>query len=400
MSNHFSFTKRAIEALPIPAEGRDSYYDTHQPGLLLFVTSAGRQVFYYYAKVNGKPERVKIGRFPAVTVEQARTEAAQIAGKKMDLDNPIARRRNSRNAPSLQRVFDEYVALPTRGKSKHPRSPRTTADYKWQFEKHLSSWAERKVNQITRQEIETHHNALAESSGRYMANRVLSLVKALLNFALERHYIQFNPAARLKAFEEESRERFLNEDEINRLFRAVEDDPAGDFVLFALYTGARRGNVLAARWEQIDLTTGIWRITVTKSGKPQDVILSPQAVELLKARRKATSSEWVFPGTAAGHMATPRVGWKRILAKAKIEGLRMHDLRRTLGSWQAKAGASLTVVGKSLGHSSLQATKVYARLDDAAVRQSVTAATAAIAKAGAKKKTPKKAKEGAANGEA
>lgn len=79
-----------------------------------------------------------------------------------------------------------------------------------------------------------------------------------------------------------------------------------------------------------------------------------------------------------GHLKEPRKGWERILERAKISDLRIHDLRRTLGSWQAKTGASLSVIGKSLNHKHTATTAIYARLDLDPVRESVETATSAI----------------------
>ena len=98
---------------------------------------------------------------------------------------------------------------------------------------------------------------------------------------------------------------------------------------------------------------------------------------VLKARLEANGEEWVFPGAGAtGHLASPKRAWKRVLDRAKIRDLRIHDLRRTLGSYQARTGASLVIIGKSLNHKSAQSTSVYARLDIDPVRESITRATA------------------------
>ena len=99
--------------------------------------------------------------------------------------------------------------------------------------------------------------------------------------------------------------------------------------------------------------------------------------------RKDNGSEWVFPGYGkSGHLTEPNAAWGRICKRAKLKDLHIHDLRRTLGSWQAAGGASLTVIGKSLGQKSLQATAIYARLDLDPVKASVDAATAAMLAAG------------------
>src|SRR6185503_15245564 len=94
-------------------------------------------------------------------------------------------------------------------------------------------------------------------------------------------------------------------------------------------------------------------------------------------------TQYVFPGSGkSGHLEEPKKGWQRILTRAGIADLRIHDLRRTLGSWQAKQGASLTIIGKSLNHKNQNTTAIYARLDLDPVRDSVNAATTAMLAAG------------------
>jgi len=115
--------------------------------------------------------------------------------------------------------------------------------------------------------------------------------------------------------------------------------------------------------------------------------LSPEAVVVLDARKD--SGVFVFPGDGVtGHIVEPKKAWATLLKTAGIEDLRIHDLRRTLGSWQARTGASLPIIGKSLNHKTHQATAIYARLDLDPVRQSVNTATAAMMEAaGLKNKT-------------
>jgi integrase len=116
------------------------------------------------------------------------------------------------------------------------------------------------------------------------------------------------------------------------------------------------------------------------------VTLSPEALAILATRKPVEATGYVFPGPGkTGHLEEPRKGWERILARAGIEDLRIHDLRRTLGSWQAKTGASLSIIGKSLNHKSPNTTAIYARLDLDPVRESVERAiNAMLAAAGLK----------------
>lgn len=118
-----------------------------------------------------------------------------------------------------------------------------------------------------------------------------------------------------------------------------------------------------------------------ENNDPQTVTLSAESVEILHARK--SDGEFVFPGIGKhGHLVEPKKGWLRILARAGISDLRVHDLRRTLGSWQAKTGASLVIIGKSLNHKNVQTTAIYARLDSDPVRESVARATSAMLTAG------------------
>jgi integrase len=133
------------------------------------------------------------------------------------------------------------------------------------------------------------------------------------------------------------------------------------------------------RWRDINFAAATWRIEQTKNGDPQTVHLPKQAMAILTARKLVSESPWVFEGPGkSGHLADPKKAWQRILAEAGIENLRIHDLRRTLGSYQAATGANGYIIGKSLGHRSQQSTAIYARLNLDPVRESVNKATDAM----------------------
>ena len=199
-----------------------------------------------------------------------------------------------------------------------------------------------------------------------------------------------NPAQGIKKFYENTRDRFLQSDELPAFFKSLaeeQNDTLRDYFLISLLTGARRSNVQEMQWSQIHLERGEWRIPITKNGDSQTVTLTHEVVEILRARQ-GTNTTWVFPGTGVtGHLVEPKKSWKRVLERAGIANLRIHDLRRTLGSWQAKTGASLVIVGKSLNHKSPSTTAIYARLDLDPVRESVDRATGAMLVAAGLKKS-------------
>ena len=230
-------------------------------------------------------------------------------------------------------------------------------------------------------------------------NNVRALVSSVFSRAIEWGYVTANPVLGIKTRAKVKCDRFLQSDELPRFFQslAVEPNPTlRDYILLALLTGARRSNLLAMRWPDIRLDEAIWRIPMTKNGTPQNVTLSPEAVAILTERREASDNGaiFVFPGTgASGHIEEPKKAVIRVMARAgipygrKVEnGVTLHDLRRTLGSWQAKTGASLAIIGTSLHHLSTQATAIYARLDIDPVRAAVNTATAAMMEAAGLKK--------------
>ena len=143
----------------------------------------------------------------------------------------------------------------------------------------------------------------------------------------------------------------------------------------SLFTGARRSNVLQMKWEDVHLLRRVWRIPDTKNGESQDVPLVDHALEILQRRFQSKTGKYVFPGTGeTGHLTEPKKAWKTITSKAGMSDLRIHDLRRTFGAYQAGSGASLAVIAASLNHKSLQTTQVYARLWPKAVRNAVNTA--------------------------
>ena len=199
-------------------------------------------------------------------------------------------------------------------------------------------------------------------------------MRAAMNWNIRTGYISGeNPWACLHHMRIKSRERFLQPAELSRFFAALSvesDDLIKDFIFLSLYTGARRTNVLGMRWEDINFDLALWRIPITKNGDSQTVPLTNSAMEVLKRRFDArTQDEWVFPGKGTGnHFVEPKRAWHRLLERAKIENLRIHDLRRTLGGYMAIGNTSLQIIGKALGHKSLAATEIYARLSAGPVR--------------------------------
>ncbi|MCU9850561.1 tyrosine-type recombinase/integrase [Defluviimonas sp. WL0024] len=376
-SHHLNFTKAALLKAPAaPKGGKDYYNDEKEKGLVLAVTPAGTKSFYLYKRVEGRPERILLGRFPDISIENARKLAASAKGKIAGGKNPQKERRAIRGEMTFGALFTEYLEKYSKV---HKRS--------WAYDerevpKFLSHWFKRRISTIEKAEVERLHAKIGKENGLYQANRLLERIRSIFNRAIDWGWDGTNPAIGIKKYREKSRDRFLQPDELPRFFAALSAEPneaARDFFMVSLLTGARKSNLLAMRWKDINFATATWRIPETKNGEAQTVHLSGPAMEILTERKLASESPWVFPGDGrTGHLADPKKAWGRILAGAGIEDLRIHDLRRTLGSYQAATGANGYIIGKSLGHKSHQSTAVYARLNLDPVRDSVNKATEAM----------------------
>lgn len=396
MGNKFSFTKEALQSLPVPATGkRVVYLDAKTAGLQVRVTDSGAKTFSVYRRIKGgQRERITLGRFPAMTVEQARKAAALINAEIAEGSNPAEVRRAHKGELTFAELFKEYG-------ERHGIKKRSWKTDQSLYANHLQSLGPVKITAVKREAIsrilsDMEKAGLAGSS----INGVRALVSSIYGRAIEWGYATSNPVQGIKTRARVKRDRFLQSDELPRFFESLSvesNSTLRDYILLSLLTGARRSNLLAMRWSEIKLAEAVWRIPRTKNNEPQNVTLSPEAVTILENRKATADSkvDFVFPGSGdSGHIEEPKKAVIRVMERAGIpygrkteNGVTLHDLRRTLGSWQAKTGASLVIIGKSLNHKSQQTTAIYAHLDLDPVRQSVNTATSAMLEAAGLKVT-------------
>ena len=391
MAIALKFTDKAIGNLAAN-DDRAEFADTKITGLRLRVSKTGIKTFSLLRRIrNGPMERVTLGRFDDIKTEQARTKATELIGLIAGRANPAEIFRANKGEPTFAELFAEYIERHAKLKK------RTWREDEQKYRDYLASdLGKKKITHISRLDLGGIHSKITKAGKPTLANRVKDLVSSVFGRAVKWGYLDTNPATGIEDNPEKSRERFLQPGELPRLFKALADEPNTnfrDFFLLALLTGARRANVRGMKWADIDLDSGVWRIPRTKNDDPLSVPLMPEAVEILRLRKPADTKEvfFVFPAQRSdsklGHMSGERRAWLRILSRAELENVRIHDLRRTMGSWQARTGASMVIIGKSLGHKSQQATAVYARLDLDPVRQSMQTATSAMLEAGGFKAT-------------
>jgi integrase len=376
----FNFTKTAIRGLKAPEKGILYYRDTREKGLSLYITANKVITFFIRKRIGGKDERVIIGNFPEMSVENARKKARIIKGYVAGGINPNEEKRKLKQEITFGELFTEFMERYSK------KQKRTWKEDERDIRRFLYNWFSRKISIITKREIQLLHDQTKDNNGLYQANRLLERIRALYNKAIEWGWNGANPTTGIKKFKEKKRDRFIKPDELPLFFQAVNDETnqiAKDYIWLLLLTGARKNNVLAMRWKEIDWQSKEWRIPETKNGEPVTLPLIKKAIEILENRKQTSESQWVFPSenSRSGHFTDPKKAWQRILKRANIEDLRIHDIRRTMGSYQAITGSSLAIIGKSLGHKSQEATAIYARLYNDPVRASMEKTTQAMLEA-------------------
>jgi integrase len=232
------------------------------------------------------------------------------------------------------------------------------------------TWGKFKAHAVTRAQVAMLHMQVSQKTPG-QANRLLAIVKTMWNkaalwgFVPENHR---NPAFGVPMNKETARERFVTPKELPALVAAIEKEPdarlRATFWLYLL-TGARKSELLKARWDDVDFERDELRIPKPKQGKPHVYPLSTRAIEVLMQMPRFRDNPYVIPGDRPGaHFINISKPWNRVRARSGLQDVRLHDLRRSVGSWLALSGHSLPQIGKVLGHSSPKTTMIYARLTD------------------------------------
>ena len=366
------FTKPRLVALA-PKAKRYWVLDAKTPRLAAMVTPRGAKSYYFVKKARGRLERVRIGSVAELSVEKARQRVAVLGGDVADGRSPTEDRRAIRAEITLGQLWEAF-------KGRHGPKKRSFTTDERRYEKHLESWASRRLSSIDRTAVIRLFDSITAASGPGAANRVRALLHTLFEKAREWGAEIVNPVAGTPRNRETSKERYLSPEELRKFLIAVGDDhdeDTRDFLKLLLFTGVRRGTLCAARWEDLALKDAIWRIPAEymKAGRSLEIPLAPAAVAILREResRALAGAIWVFPGRAeAGHTVGFRAGWHRVLDRAGIAGVTEHDLRRTFAVYSLEAGVQLPVIAKVLGHTPVGGvTAIYARPTAGQVRAGV-----------------------------
>lgn len=340
-------------------------------GLGVRVSPKGKKSFVYLYRYEGKPRFLTLGDYPRMSLADAHKAHAE-ARKKLEqgIDpgaETMAEREEERNAPTVAALVDEYLE-----KWAKPRKRSWRGDNRILEKDVLPEWGRSKARDITRRDVLRLLDGIIDRGAPIMANRTLAVVRRMFNFAVGRDIVPASPCMAVQApAAENRRDRVLTPDEIRALWQALEGAKMAEGTKLALklqlVTAQRKGEVISAAWDEIDLAEGWWTIPAEKSknGLPHRVPLSPMALEILMAAKTlAGGRAWVFPSPRAGKHITPQAV-DHSLRRPGLEALGFtfvpHDLRRTAASLMTGMGISRLVVGKLLNHTERGVTAVYDR---------------------------------------
>jgi integrase len=244
----------------------------------------------------------------------------------------------------------------------------------------LPEWRHRRVQDMTRRDIRTLVDRKAETAP-IMANRILARVSRLFSFAVERDWIEANPALRIvKPADEKSRDRVLSRDELRELWTALHEteakDPNGkpvprlsqalnDALIVMLLTAQRCGEVCRMQWREVDLATAWWTIpgVVSKNHDPHRVPLTASVLEVLQRRRFGADERFVFSNHRHTCVSSRAKKAASTLSKGLSFEFRAHDLRRTAASFMGEAGVDRFHIAHVLNHRSVTHSTVTAIYD-------------------------------------
>lgn len=384
-----NITAAAIAALTYNPHGADRQvlWDKKVTGLGVRVMPSGRKAYVLLFRIFGRSRLMHLGRVDDFqNVGQARDTAAEhLRRLRRDKVDPLAERRREQAAGTIKQMLEQWLAHV--GKR---RSPRTVADYKSYVTRYLNpEIGTRRPVDFTKGDAQRLHSRLTDRSGPVTANRVVQALRAAYGWALRSDSDTLRPdflnPVQVEFNRERSRSEFIRPNELPAVTSALEAEPdpwARGFLWLLLLTGARGGELISLRWDDVSLETGELLLRQTKNHSDFNMRLSGAAVDVFR-KIPRTPSPYVFPAQRAdnesGYMARPRNAWEKVLERAGIKRqITLHDVRRSAGVLLSSRGFTAEQIARQLNHQSNVTAKTYVRIaDDLQQKMADTLGTAA-----------------------
>ncbi|MCE2453165.1 MAG: tyrosine-type recombinase/integrase [Nitrospinae bacterium] len=357
-------TKRVVDALSV--EAKDAvFWDRDMPGFGVRVYATGRKVYVVQSRGPGGPKRVTLGRHGELSTDEARKQAAHVID---------CIKRGEDTGPEPTEAELTVAGLAERFMRAHVKShckPGTALAYRSVIDvRILPALGTMTLDEVGRAEVSALHHSLRETPA--MANAALGLLSKMFKMAEAWGLTPpgRNPCRGLRRYRVRSRERFLAPEEFRRLDRALKDLEAEGkawpiavaAIRLLVLTGCRRSEILDLRWDDVDHTTGEFRLRDAKAG-PRMVPLTAPVKRVLEGVPRSPDNPWVIHrGNGKGRLGNLSYYWGTVREFAGLDDVRIHDLRHSYASRALALGESLSTIGKLLGHRHVVSTARYAHL--------------------------------------
>ncbi len=393
-------TKKVVDASH-PQESDYFVWDAELRRFGLRVRTSGHKSYVVQYRCDGKVRRYTIGSHGPFTPDTARAKALQLLAEVENGADPAERRETARTAMRVTELCDLYVAQGCTTK----KASTLVTDMS-RIERHIKPLLGHKtVAGLTFSDIEkfvrdvttgkTARNKKTSFRGRSIvrggggtAARTVGLLGGILTYAQKRGLIPNNPVRGVERRRDAKRSRFLTREEFGRLGQAFDEGVARGAnkiaiaaLRFLLLTGCRKSEVLTLEWSFVDWEARCLHLPTSKTGH-RTIQISDAAIRLLEAHPRIEGCRFVFPG-ADGEKPFSGLHdvWESIRKDAGIPDVRIHDLRRSFGSFAAQQGFGLLAIGKILGHADPKTTQIYAHLTDEGIRSVANVAADGIERA-------------------
>jgi len=365
-------TKKFIDGQIYNGKAKHIIWDGEVKGFGVRLYPTGKKSFVLDYRDNNRKNLMVIGSCSVLKVEQARGKAKEylvsLATKGV---NPLQERQKERQGKLVKDLCAAYI-------ERHAINKKSGKDDITRIERFIiPAWGNLLATHIKRADVAALHLKLGKQ-GHYQANRVYSLLSKMFNLARVWGFVpeeHVNPCFGIEKFKEEKRDRFVSHEEFPKLVEAINKE-LNQYVVSAIWlyllTGVRKDELLTLKWVDIDLERKELKLTDTKNGKSHYLPLSIAAIDILNQIQRIDGNPYVITGKNSGcHLVNIDKPWQRIRKEAGLEDVRLHDLRRTVGSWLAQSGNSLHLIGRVLNHSNQSTTAIYSRFGQDSVRDAL-----------------------------
>lgn len=329
------------------SDKRQDFWDTYLPGFGLRVAKGGQKTFCMMCRDKGKQRRITLGRYPIMTLAEAR-DAAREKLRLVSQGLPLEDKKLE--VMSVEQAFKNFVELYAKKKNKDWK--RAELRLKGTL---IKEYGHLDVREITRDNINMLLDKIVARGAPRQANRVHSGVSKFFKWSVERGYIESSPALYIsKPSKENPRDRVLSDEEVSRIWVAAEGIgyPFGPIIQILILTGQRKSEVSDIRWSEINIREKIWNLPKerSKNGRAHTIPLSDSVIKTLNQVPRYLHSDFVFTTTGS----TPVSGFgrfKKALDNASdVSEWKIHDIRRTVASGMARLKVSPHIVEKVLNH--------------------------------------------------